>query len=131
MIVKSKVRKNGFDCPFSTFQVISWIMAAFICASFILSTVSLLMHSDAEGGSNGVDIACSVIAAAYFISFMGMVIFTVKVTKSDPTDPTVSLERLARSALKNKMAKIDFNPEDYQFHCDVCDTHVLKNTKHC
>lgn len=107
-------------------------MAAFICVSFILSTVSLLMKpKDATSGSDGHDIACSVIAAAYFISFMGMTIFTVKVTKSDPTDPTVAFERLARLAKKNNMAKIHFDPNDYQFHCDVCDTHVLKNTKHC
>ena len=50
---------------------------------------------------------------------------------SDPTDPTVALERLVRTAKKNKMALIDFNPDDYRFYCDICDTHVLINTKHC
>ena len=60
-----------------------------------------------------------------------MVIMTIKVTKSDPTDPTIALERLARAAAKNKFAKLNFKASDYQFHCDVCDTHVLKNTKHC
>ena len=29
------------------------------------------------------------------------------------------------------MALIDFNPDDYRFYCDLCDTHVLLNTKHC
>jgi len=60
-----------------------------------------------------------------------MVILTAKVTKSDPTDPTIALERLSRLAKKNGFAKVEFNPSDYQFYCDVCDTHVLKNTKHC
>jgi len=60
-----------------------------------------------------------------------MALTTIKVTLSDPTDPTVALERLARVAYDNRMAKVDFDPNDYQFFCEVCDTHVLKNTKHC
>lgn len=60
-----------------------------------------------------------------------MCMMTIRVTLSDPTDPTVALERLARMALKNKMARIDFDPKNYHFFCEVCDTHVLKNTKHC
>ena len=24
-----------------------------------------------------------------------------------------------------------FNPDDYQYFCRICDTHVLKNSKHC
>lgn len=73
----------------------------------------------------------SIIAVLYLIAFIMMVVFTIIVTKSDPTDPTVALERLARSAAKNGFAKLEFNSSDYNFHCDVCDTHVLKNTKHC
>ena len=73
----------------------------------------------------------AVISALYFISFLMMVILTALVTKSDPTDPTISLERLSRTATKYGLEKVEFNPSDYQFYCDVCDTHVLKNTKHC
>lgn len=29
------------------------------------------------------------------------------------------------------MASLDFKSVDYEFFCEVCDTHVLKNTKHC
>lgn len=60
-----------------------------------------------------------------------MIVFTIRVTKSDPSDPTVALERLVRMAKANNMAPLDFDPNDYQFYCDVCDTHVLPNTKHC
>ena len=82
-------------------------------------------------GGRGHDIACSIMAAIYFVSFILMAITTIIVTKSDPTDPTVALERLARLAKKHKMGRINFNANDYEFHCDACDTHVLKNTKHC
>ena len=84
--------------------------------------------TDVPGGH---DVICSVFAALYLVSFLGMVIFTYKTTISDPTDPTVGLERMARLAKANKMAIIDFNVNEYQFYCEVCDTHVLKNTKHC
>ncbi len=60
-----------------------------------------------------------------------MVVTTAIVTGSDPTDPTVALERLYMVAKENGMATWDFNSDDYHFHCDICDTHVLKNTKHC
>lgn len=82
-------------------------------------------------GSVGHNIAICLVASLYFMSFLGMIIFTVRVTKSDPSDPTVALERLVRLAAENKMAPLDFDPNDYQFYCDVCDTHVLPNTKHC
>ena len=124
------MRKNGFERPFSVFQVLSWIVAAFIGISFVIITIALVLSSEDYGGS-GHDAVCILLAIAYAISFIGMIYFTYLVTASDPTDPTVALERLARTALQNNMAKVDFNPNDYQFHCDVCDTHVLKNTKHC
>ena len=90
-----------------------------------------LLNSTDDLGDSGNDMACYIFVATYSLSFLGMVFFCAKTTASDPTDPTVNLERLARAAEKNNMAKVDFNPNDYQFHCDVCDTHVLKNTKHC
>ena len=72
-----------------------------------------------------------VFAICYIIAFFNLILWTARVTASDPTAPVVSLERLARQAKENKMAELDFNPNNYSFYCDVCDTHVLKNTKHC
>lgn len=77
------------------------------------------------------DVVNSVFTAGYLIASLLMVIFTVRVTKSDPTDPTVALERFARLANEQKMAAVEFDVCEYEFFCEVCDTHVLKNTKHC
>ena len=60
-----------------------------------------------------------------------MVLTTIVVTASDPTDPTIAVERLYKLAQRSGMAQLDFDPDEYDFHCDICDTHVLKNTKHC
>ena len=87
-----------------------------------------------KGGLGDVDheVVYSIIIVLYLVSFFSMILFTAKVTGSDPTDPTVALERLHRYTVEKKSSmKPNFNPQDYMFHCDVCDTHVLKNTKHC
>ena len=47
-------------------------------------------------GYLGHEVAYSIIIALYLISFFSMILFTAKVTGSDPTDPTVALERLHR-----------------------------------
>ena len=60
-----------------------------------------------------------------------MIILTVKVTGSDPTDPTIALQRLAKLADSQKMAKLDFDTDEYEFECKVCETLILSNTKHC
>lgn len=68
---------------------------------------------------------------AYTVSYLAMVILTVKVTGSDPSDPTIALHRLAQLAEKNNMARLDFDPNDYDFQCQVCDSYILGNSKHC
>ena len=42
------------------------------------------------------EVVYSIIIVLYLISFFSMILFTAKVTGSDPTDPTVALERLHR-----------------------------------
>ena len=66
------------------------------------------------------------LAVTYAISFMSMVIYTYRVTISDPTDPTVALERSFKDCSNNS-----FQTKDYSYFCDICDTHVLVDTKHC
>ena len=129
-VIHGKARRHGFEAPFSVFQLASWVVAAFIFISTCLSAISILQR-DEGSVPNGDKIFCGIILGLYLLAYLVMVVTTVIVTKSDPTDPTIALERLARVAKKNKFAKLDFNPADYQFYCDVCDTHVLKNTKHC
>ena len=71
-------------------------------------------------------------AVVYILSFIGMIVTTAIVTASDPTDPTVALERFAKHTTQNKMTpQFEFSAKGFKFHCDICNTHVLKNTKHC
>lgn len=107
----------------------SWVIAAFIFISFAI-TASTLVTFDG-GTDDSVALTVSILTTIYLVGFTAMIITTAITTASDPTDPTVALERLARQARENNMARIDFKDEEYRFHCDLCDTHVLKNTKHC
>lgn len=123
-----KVRKNGFQQPFGIFQVLSWIIALFLLGSFTV-TVSTLLNQD---GTDEYEFGCVIISAIYFVCFLAMVLTTIIVTRSDPTDPTIAMERLAQlSKLKKLGPQYKFDESSFQFHCDICDTHVLKNTKHC
>ena len=133
LVTKKKSRKHGFECPLAFFQLLSWAVAALIFVSFTLTVVALFMWDEAASYTDRwrLDLVCAALTAAYLICFSLMVIFTVRVTKSDPTDPTVALERFVRLAQENNMASLDFKVTDYDFYCEVCETHVLKNTKHC
>ena len=73
------MRKNGFERPYSVFQVLSWIVAAFIGISFVIITIALVLSSEDYGGS-GHDAVCILLAIAYAISFIGMIYFTYLVT---------------------------------------------------
>ena len=115
--------------------MLSWVVAAFIFISFLITTVILLKEADSfvqdNQNASKIQVVIVVLGICYLIAFSNMIIWTALVTGSDPTDPTVHLERLWRQAKENKMAEPKFNPNDYSFYCDACDTHVLKNTKHC
>ena len=57
-------------------------------------------------------------------------------TGSDPSDPTTKLNRLHRESLKaanegRADEVVIFNENKFEFYCEVCDTHVLRNSKHC
>lgn len=63
-----------------------------------------------------------------------MVVTTVIATKSDPTDPTLSLERAhyqSKSKQKEGEAQVIFDPSQFSFFCNICNSHVLRNSKHC
>ena len=60
-----------------------------------------------------------------------MIWFTYVVTKSDPTDPTIAQYRLHKMAQTNGLAPTSFNPHDYEYVCDICESLVRENTKHC
>lgn len=106
------------------------MIAAFILVSFLLSFAQLMQQR--ETLSSGQVGALVFLAVLYLTSYLAMVVTTVVVTASDPTDPTVAFERVSRVAKARGVAVgHEFNENCYNFYCDVCDTHVLKDTKHC
>ena len=114
-------RRHGFERPFGIFQVLSWIIAAFIFISFSVTLYALLL---VEGSDYSHRRSCIVCAVMYYLSFLAMVLTTIVVTASNPTDPTIALERQSRLAKKDNMTEFKFNENDYRFHCDICNTHV-------
>ena len=96
-------------------------MSAFNLGVFILCALALIE----EGSKVKVVI---IFTAIYGFATFFMVFFTFLTTIKDPTDPTVKLERSFNADLP---AGKDFIKNNYNFYCDLCDTHVLANTKHC
>ena len=100
-----------------------------------------MMWDEKRGNKESTDDAIDLyilvaLAVAYFFAFLLMVIQTAIVTGSDPSDPTTKLNRLHRESLKAaNEGKADevviFNENKFEFYCEVCDTHVLRNSKHC
>lgn len=133
-IKKAAARLNGFECPLSFLQVLSWVITLFILVSFVLTTSALLIEkSDHDSTFVAVCIAFSTL---YAIAFTSMVVTTVIVTASDPSDPTVNLNRLHRETIAAYQARkadefVQFDEMQFKFYCAVCETHVLPDTKHC
>lgn len=78
----------------------------------------------------------SLYSIAYVAAYVALIVQTAIVTGSDPSDPTVRLERLHREskeAFEQKESShiVDFHPEHFSFFCGVCNAHVLPNSKHC
>ena len=58
------------------------------------------------------------------IIFTGIIValwyYIFKSTAEDPSDPTVKFERDFKSGVRN-----GFNEDIYEYHCNICSTHVL------
>ena len=70
-IKKTQVHLHGFEMPFSTLQVLSWVIALFILACFIIDLICMLMHYSSDLGSTLVAVSLGVF---YFPAFLIMVI---------------------------------------------------------
>ncbi len=71
------------------------------------------------------------VASFYSVSYCGMIISTIIVTLSDPTDPTVKFERHLRSQLILNQDAVDAINTHAEFYCSVCEAHVVEGSKHC
>jgi palmitoyltransferase len=70
----------------------------------------------------------AVASVMYFMLICFLVYYTILTTKIDPTDPTVYFEREAK---QKGYDVVGFDPDKYEYFCNICKTHVLENTKHC
>jgi len=98
----------------------TYIGTLFLSASYYYCMVRLLIakkDGTAETViSDGGYIWVWLLSIAYSI-FGGLVIYyTFIVTNSDPSDPTIKLERETVGS---------FDSNNYTFFCDICKTHVL------
>jgi palmitoyltransferase ZDHHC1/11 len=67
----------------------------------------------------------AVLSIIYLILALFVVYYWYESTKSDPTDPTVAQQRECEAN------GIRFNGARFEFMCEVCNTHVLNDSKHC
>ena len=117
-----RVRETGFELPPSCMQVFSWLGAILILIAYILALLTVVPEADAL-----ILTVSALLLAVYLVSYICMVIYTYRVTASNPTDPTVALER----AHQESPTEVEFNQLEYNYFCDICNTHVLQDTKHC
>ena len=138
MAKSRRLHRHGCDGRIGPSQLASYILALLTFFVVLVQTTSLLMI---KNGSTWVTIIIVVLTILFVVAFLGMAITTVIVTRSDPTDPTVALERELvelRNRPDNKESiQIDFGAIDdtiyrtAKFYCSICETRVLVNTKHC
>ena len=96
------------------------MLSAFNLGVFILCACALFEANQTK--------AAITLCVLYGLSTCLMVVFTILTTFKDPTDPTVGLERAYKAGLP---VPTDFKSRHFSYYCDLCDTHVLENTKHC
>ena len=94
------VRETGFELPPSCMQVFSWLGAILILIGFILALLTVVPEADAL-----ILTVSASLLAVYVVSYICMVFYTFRVTASNPTDPTVALER----AHQESPTEVEFN----------------------
>ena len=111
------VRKHGFERPFDTYQVISWVVFGLYVVAFATLYVPL-HYSDAEG----VALICLyvLLAIATFVS-------AERTMHIDPSDVCVVIKRKAEAA---HVPPPPLPPGATNF-CYLCESNVRKRSKHC
>lgn len=115
-IVKRKVRHNGFDCPLHPSQVFSYLLFISDIVSFYMVDLVSLHHLSPLVITLGV---------IYLILACGTAYYGYLSTRINPQDPTINLER------RCKQKSIPFDASYYEYHCQICEAHVLLGSKHC
>jgi hypothetical protein len=116
IIRKHGVRENGFQCPPHPLQAMTIVV-------FLLDFFSYYLINMVSLSQNVPLVAvCSIIFGA--ISSI-VVYYWLVSTRSDPSDPTIRAQRICEAKFER------FDGTNYDFMCEICDTHVLSSAKHC
>lgn len=106
----------------------SWVVAAYLILQFMITMTSLIQRRSSDNGTMPI-LGLSLLTLAYVIAYLGMIITTVIVTKSNPTDPTVAFERAISKVYDEETAS--YLQDLAEYHCNICKTSVIEGTKHC
>ena len=115
-IVKRKVRHNGLNMPLHPSQVFTWVLFAGDILSFYFIDLVSLQHISPLVISLGI---------IYFVLSCGTLYYGYSSTVINPQDPTINLEKTC------KQRGLAFDSSLYEFHCQICEAHVLNGSKHC
>lgn len=115
-IEKRRVRKNGFECPLHPTQMFTYVLFFGDIISYYSIDIVCLSH-------NWILAFC--LGAIYLMLALGTVFYAYVSTKINPQDPTIQLEEAC------KQHNMKFDSSMYEYHCQICDSHVLAGSKHC
>lgn len=110
------VRLHGFQMPPHPLQGVTIIVFLFDFATFYAVLVPCLAFMKA---------LAIIFGTLYALTSTGVIVYWWKATKSNPTDPTVSLQKKIEALGKR------FDGSKFEFMCEICATHVLSTSKHC
>ena len=97
--------------------------------SFVLTDVVLLTKTAEIDKAKIVGLV--LLTVFYAIAYISMIIATIIVTKSDPTDPTVALEKAVKAQEKPDYRTIKAIESMAEYYCNICEVHVMEDSKHC
>ncbi|CAG9320957.1 unnamed protein product [Blepharisma stoltei] len=108
------MKKNGFQRPFHTLQIIAWALIGSITVLFYVFVIPVF--------PNELQIMIGIIFSAFFLLTL---ILGFLCTFIDPTDPAIHEELIAKKEMK------DFDLKKYPKICQMCKAHVHADSKHC
>jgi hypothetical protein len=109
------MRLHGFERPYDSHQVASWVAYVYLLACFFVLYTPL--HTDALG----VALSCVYALAAAWIA-----VVAYRCTKMDPSDPGVLAKRTGAANVAAGAAA-----GSAQNFCVFCEAHVNQRSKHC
>lgn len=109
---------NGFRKPLNTYQVFAWIQIILVSVSFYTLIIPVQ--------SSEVQVVTGTFASVFLL---GCLVFGFICTYIDPTDPAVFESRKSLANLYE--INESFDHKKYPKICQVCKSHVNKDSKHC